>query len=413
MHKCWAETKIDNVLSSTIGGVWGVDPELDEVNVKVVRSTEFRASGVLFYESAVDRSIKKSQLVNRKLIQGDILLEKSGGGPDQPVGRVVFVKEDIPNNTVCSNFVQLVRPDASKIIPRYLFLVLWQWHYENRTLQFQAQTTGIRNLRTPDYLAQDINLPPLPEQKRIVDLISSVDCYIDALEQQAESARKSRSAVLHEMLSAGGDEWTETTLSEVADWSGGITPSMANPKFWESGTIPWISSGDVLRMHSDGVQKRVTETALQETTLRLLPKGTVLIVVRSGILLHTLPIALLNEAATINQDIKAGIPKSFIHGSFLCLLLQMHATTILERCRKTGTTVQSISTDAFLTFNIAIPSPAEQKRIVDLISTMDDEISATEKLISETKQLRSGLLSDLLSGDHEIPESYDKVMGAA
>jgi hypothetical protein len=44
---------------------------------------------------------------------------------------------------------------------------------------------------------------------------------------------------------------------------------------------------------------------------------------------------------------------------------------------------------------------------------MDDGISATEKLISETKQLRSGLLSDLLSGEHEIPESYEKVMGAA
>ncbi len=62
---------------------------------------------------------------------------------------------------------------------------------------------------------------------------------------------------------------------------------------------------------------------------------------------------------------------------------------------------------------VTLPPLPEQKRIVDLISSMDDGISATEKLISETKQLRSGLLSDLLSGKHEIPASYDKVMGAA
>ena len=62
---------------------------------------------------------------------------------------------------------------------------------------------------------------------------------------------------------------------------------------------------------------------------------------------------------------------------------------------------------------INLPPLHEQKRIVDLILTMDFEISSTEKLISQTKKLRSGLLSDLLSGVHEIPESYDKVMGVA
>ena len=77
------------------------------------------------------------------------------------------------------------------------------------------------------------------------------------------------------------------------------------------------------------------------------------------------------------------------------------------------TTVKHISAKQVLGITIPLPPLPEQKRIVDLISTMDDGISATENLIRETKQLRSGLLSDLLSGKHEIPESYDKVMGAA
>jgi type I restriction enzyme S subunit len=73
----------------------------------------------------------------------------------------------------------------------------------------------------------------------------------------------------------------------------------------------------------------------------------------------------------------------------------------------------SITGQNLRNFSVSLPPLAEQKRIVDLISSMDEGISATEKLISETKQLRSGILSDLLSGDHEIPVSYDKVMGAA
>ena len=75
--------------------------------------------------------------------------------------------------------------------------------------------------------------------------------------------------------------------------------------------------------------------------------------------------------------------------------------------------IKSLNISTIRSMKISCPPLPEQKRIVELISSMDAGISALERLISETKQLRSGLLSDLLSGDHEIPESYDKVMGAA
>ena len=61
----------------------------------------------------------------------------------------------------------------------------------------------------------EISMPPLAEQKRIVDVVSSVDAYSDALQRQVDSARTARNAVLHELLSAGGDDWTETNLGEI------------------------------------------------------------------------------------------------------------------------------------------------------------------------------------------------------
>ena len=256
-------------------------------------------------------------------------------------------------------------------------------------------------------------MPPLGEQKRIVDVVSSVDAYIDALQQQVESARVARSAVLHNLLTAGGEDWTETTIGEMAQWQGGITPSMANDGYWKDGMIPWISSGDVLQLNTRGAQKHVTDAALEETSVKLLPVNTVLVVVRSGILVHTLPVAILETPSTINQDIKAGVPHSAVLGQFLFWVLRSNSQTILETCRKTGTTVQSISTEAFLKFPVLLPPLVEQKRIVEIVSSMDEAIQSTEKAVLDAKVLRTALLSDLLSGNHEIPASYDSLLGAA
>jgi type I restriction enzyme S subunit len=78
---------------------------------------------------------------------------------------------------------------------------MWHWHFENKTLEYQAQTTGIRNLRTPDYLEQFIALPPLAEQKRIVEIVSSMDDVIQSTEQAVTDAKNLRSGLLSDLLS--------------------------------------------------------------------------------------------------------------------------------------------------------------------------------------------------------------------
>lgn len=213
MRDGWDVVPLNQLLERSIGGVWGSEPGTDQVDVTVVRSTEFSNSGILMFGTGVIRSVKSSQLKSRELAEGDILLEKSGGGPEQPVGRVVYVDADIPRPTVCSNFIQLLSPKQDRVLPRFMFLVMWYWHHQKRTLEYQAQTTGIRNLRTQDYLGQSFPLPTLDEQKRIVDLVSSVDAYVQALSTSPSSleltettdalssARRLRTALLSDLLS--------------------------------------------------------------------------------------------------------------------------------------------------------------------------------------------------------------------
>jgi type I restriction enzyme S subunit len=96
---------------------------------------------------------------------------------------------------------------------------------------------------------------------------------------------------------------------------------------------------------------------------------------------------------------------------FLTLSISSKSSYIKDTCR--GTTVPHVSPDAIAEMDLSLPPLPEQKRIVDLLSTVDSYIEALQRQVETTIELRSGLLADLLSGKHEIPASYDQLIGAA
>ena len=98
--------------------------------------------------------------------------------------------------------------------------------------------------------------------------------------------------------------WATAKFSDFGEWMGGGTPSKEVPSYW-NGPIPWVSPKDmktnVIRSAIDGI----TEAAVENSAAKRVPAGSVLIVARSGILAHTLPIAVTAVETTLNQDMKA------------------------------------------------------------------------------------------------------------
>jgi len=129
--------------------------------------------------------------------ENDLLIEKSGGSPDQPVGRISILTNDIikTHHIGYSNFIHKIRVDNSKINSEYLFCFLKTVHNIKLTDAMQSQTNGIRNLIISDYLNQIIPLPPLGKQKEIANHISEIRAQAQKLKDQTAELLKEASGL--------------------------------------------------------------------------------------------------------------------------------------------------------------------------------------------------------------------------
>src|SRR3990167_2201082 len=154
-------------------GLWtGKKPPF--VTASVVRNTNFKNNdGTLNLGDVAEIEVEEKQLKNRLLEEGDLILERSGGGPTQPVGRVVYF--DAGWKFRFCYFTTRIRVRNSKELDSvYLWRYLNLLYLSGVTEKMQKQTTGIRNLNFPEYKNLEILLPPIAEQKKIVAKLEKV-----------------------------------------------------------------------------------------------------------------------------------------------------------------------------------------------------------------------------------------------
>jgi type I restriction enzyme, S subunit len=144
--------------------------------------------------------------------------------------------------------------------------------------------------------------------------------------------------------------------------------------------------------------KAITDLAVRRSSTTLLAPGAILIVTRSGILRRYLPIAQNTVQVAINQDIKALVPHERVAAEYLLQVLTEQGPTILARCMKAGTTVESIEYSGLKNFAILLPTLPEQTAIAGALSDMDAEITALEQRRDKTRLVKQGMMQELLTG---------------
>lgn len=181
------EYTLSDIFEKPISGEWGKELLQGEMGTKVIRTTNFTNLGRLDLQDVVERNIDLKKYKNKILKFGDIIIEKSGGSPTQPVGRVVIfdIKDD--EEYVCNNFTAILRP-KKLIYPKYSLYLLKDLYNKRVVLKFQNKTTGIINLKLNNYISKTkVTLPNLDDQKKIADILDKSQELIDKRKSQIEA----------------------------------------------------------------------------------------------------------------------------------------------------------------------------------------------------------------------------------
>jgi type I restriction enzyme S subunit len=193
------------------------------------------------------------------------------------------------------------------------------------------------------------------------------------------------------------EHWISARVSGLFRFRSGGTPSTDTADYWD-GEIPWVSAKDMKHLRVMDTEDHITAVAVSESATTMVPKGTVLLVTRSGILKHTLPVAVTERSVAINQDVKGLIPTpERINSLYFVYLVHGNQVPLLARWRQQGATVESLDFEALKASRVLLPTIAEQQLIVDFLdretAKLDTLLEKKRALIEKLKEKRAALIS--------------------
>lgn len=184
-------------------------------------------------------------------------------------------------------------------------------------------------------------------------------------------------------------------LADCCTFFSGGTPTKGKAEYW-NGEIPWFSPKDIKTFQLISSQDRISDVALRESATRLMKPGTILVVGRSGVLAHTLPVGIVRQPSTFNQDIKAIVPDDGIDPEYVAFFLMASQSYVLKDGVKRGPTVHSLIADFIEELEIPDVPIEEQRQIAARLKAQLAEVEtarqAAQVQLSDTRLLRARLL---------------------
>lgn len=217
-----------------------------------------------------------------------------------------------------------------------------------------------------------IYYPNSEEQSKIVSILDGISSVIEHRQQELQKLDELVKSRFIELFGdpLGNDKgWQKVLITEVCHAIfGGGTPSKSHPEYF-AGSIPWVSPKDMKSSVINDSIDHITEDAIAHSTTNLVPANSVLMVIRSGILKHTLPVAINSLPVTINQDMKAFVPNETVKTAFLLYFFKAIENDVLAGVR--GVTADNIDFKAFQKRTIIVPPLALQEQFVAFVTQTD------------------------------------------
>ena len=414
----WAVTSCDN-------GVWGEEADGGPDDVACIRVADFdRLRCSVSADNLTMRSIEARQRASRQVRKGDLLIEKSGGGEKQLVGCVVRFDHEFP--AVCSNFVARmgVADGQNSRYWTYAHAALYAGRLNDPAIK---QTTGIQNLDAGEYLNNLFAYAPAEDQEKIATFLDWRTAQVDALIAKKrtliERLREQRQSLIAHHVTRGLNlqastrensipwlqhmpaHWDAIPLGFLTSMSGGMTPSMNNPAYWD-GDVPWVTPKDMKQAEVSDATDHITDLALSETGLSLVPPGSILIVVRGMILAHSFPTAMVRAPVTINQDMKALRCTDRLDGDYLFWCLNGFADVLINQAQESAHGTKKMETETIKKFVLPVPPVEEQRGIAKQLSNALQKLDESSRLaieaINRLTEYRSALITAAVIGQIDV-----------
>jgi type I restriction enzyme S subunit len=321
--------------------------------------------------------------------------------------------------TVDTMYWTKIAPDACGRYAYYLAL--------NIPFDYYSTNTALPSMTKGALHAHMVSRPPLPEQTQIAAFLDRETAKIDELvaEQRrlVELLKEKRQAVISHAVTRGlnpdallkpsgiewlGDvpeHWVVCPLKHVVSLKSGGTPSKSNFSYWD-GDVPWASSKDLKVEELADTQDHITQQALDEGAAELVAAGSLLIVVRGMILIHTFPVVKTLVPMAINQDLKALTPCQALNIDFLALLLRGSSRETLGRVDEAAHGTKVLRLEDWTSLPLPIPPVHEQLKIVAEVvrrlAQLDTLTTEAQRAIDLLQERRTALISAAVTGQIDV-----------
>jgi type I restriction enzyme S subunit len=328
---------------------------------------------------------------------GDVLFTGSSETPDD-VGMSSVVLEPPQEPLYLNSFCFCLRlADPSLLMPDYSKYIFRSARVRQEIAKTASGVTRF-NISKGRFARITIPVPPREVQRETVRVLDAFTELEAELEAELEGRRRQYEYYRQLLVRQVRAETVE--LSTLGEWWGGMTPSKSNPGYWDSGDVPWLASLDVSDPSGNEIRGRVTALALKETSLRVVPAPSVAVVMRSNILRRRLPIGLVEVDTTLNQDMRALVPRDGVDARYVYQALRAASERIRSACVRTDGSMAAVDSRSFSSWQIPLPSLGEQRQIAAQLDKFDALVN----------DLSSGLPAELVARRKQYEYYRDRLL---
>ncbi|MCR5743293.1 MAG: restriction endonuclease subunit S [Lachnospiraceae bacterium] len=331
---------------------------------------------------------KYNELKRFNVRGGDIIVSCRG-----TIGETYLVPDDSPLGIMHPSIMKIRLKDRV-YIKNYFNDLLYT---RLKKYESEANGSGVKMAISAAKLGEELfPVPTIQQQKNIEQKLSSV--------RKLLRLRKEELLTLDQIIKARFVELFGNPIHNEKGWDtaavetvckeifGGGTPSKSHPEYYENGDIPWVSSKDMKTDVLTESQIYINQKGIDNSTARMVPVNSVIMVIRSGILKHTLPVAINAVPITVNQDLKVFIPGESILTRFMAVQFKMQEADILSGVR--AVTADNIEFNSLKQRAMIVPPIELQKEYVDFLEQVDKSKVAVQKALDETQLLFDSLMQE-------------------